>query len=348
MKKIFLHASVWIVYTVVIALISTAFATSSDMAYPPFTRFMRLWLTEIGFLPLKIFATYFFLNYLIPKYFLKSKWVIGTIWLLLVVVICLVLFRLQLYYISFPLLYGGEHPNFYTLEPRRILYSSRDIIPPMALISVAHFLLQKIDADKREKKLLNEKLHSELRFLKSQTNPHFLFNTLNNIYALSRKNKPETSIAILKLSDILRYMLYECSQDYVSISSEIKIIKDYIELEKLRYTSRLTVKESYEIDNEHKMISPLLLLPLVENAFKHGVSNTRRKSMVDISLTLHNEILNFRVNNSADNEEMEKENSGIGMNNIRRQLELIYPHKHELSTVHENDHFSAHLKIQLN
>lgn len=168
-----------------------------------------------------------------------------------------------------------------------------------------------------------EKQEAELNYLKSQTNPHFLFNTLNNIYSLSRDKSDLAPESVMRLSKILRYMLYEAGGAYIAIEQELKIIGDYIELEKLRYDESLRINFNYDVEDMRQALPPLLLIPLVENAFKHGAAETRDRPFVDIHLSVKNRQLTFVVKNSADgSEQTVKEN--IGLSNLRRQLELQY------------------------
>ena len=197
----------------------------------------------------------------------------------------------------------------------------------------------------REKQLVEEKLQSELRFLRAQTNPHFLFNTLNNLYHLARKRSDSTPDAILKLSGMMRFMLYECSAPRIRLSQEVNVIRDYLDLERLRYGARLDVGFQVEADEESRLIAPLLLLPFVENAFKHGASESQGNTWVRIFLLLKNGELHFRVENAKDpSERMAAE--GIGLKNVKRQLELLYP-AHSLELDDEGDRFSARLRIGL-
>ena len=192
-----------------------------------------------------------------------------------------------------------------------------------------------------------EKQEAELNFLKSQTNPHFLFNTLNNIYALARIKSDLAPESILKLSKILRYMLYETGSAFVAIEQELKIIADYIDLERLRYDDSLHVNFNYDVEDMKQALPPLLLVPLVENAFKHGVSETRHRPFVEIHLSVKERQLLFLVKNSTENEWEEtpiRENIGLG--NLRRQLELLY-REFQLN-LEPGDHiFSASLTINL-
>ncbi len=192
-----------------------------------------------------------------------------------------------------------------------------------------------------------EKQQAELNYLKSQTNPHFLFNTLNNIYSLARDKSDLAPESILRLSKILRFMLYETGGTYIAIEQEVKIITDYIELEKLRYDESLSINFNHDIEDMKQALPPLLLIPLVENAFKHGVSETRAHPFVDIHLSVNKRQLAFVVKNSAElftGEGVVKEN--IGLSNLKRQLELLYT-DYNLSILQEPSVFTAILKINL-
>jgi len=196
-------------------------------------------------------------------------------------------------------------------------------------------------------RLLIEKQLTELNYLKSQTNPHFLFNTLNNIYSLSRDKSDLAPESILRLSKILRFMLYETGGPFIPIEQELKIISDYIALEKLRYDESLRVNFSYDIEDMKQALPPLLLIPLVENAFKHGASETRTHPFVDIHLSVNHRQLLFLVKNSTEEfQEKSTPKENIGLSNLRRQLELLYT-DYDLSVQHNESGFSATLKINL-
>ncbi|WP_246113217.1 sensor histidine kinase [Segetibacter aerophilus] len=191
-----------------------------------------------------------------------------------------------------------------------------------------------------------EKQEAELNYLKSQTNPHFLFNTLNNIYSLARDKSDRAPESILRLSKILRFMLYETAGAFIAIEQEIKIMSDYIALEQLRYDDSLHVNFNHNIEDMRQALPPLLLIPLVENAFKHGVSETRGQPFVDIHLSVKERQLVFIVKNSAEpsTERVVKEN--IGLSNLRRQLELLFT-DYNLSLQQRESAFTATLKINL-
>ncbi|MFW0717414.1 sensor histidine kinase [Pedobacter sp. N23S346] len=194
--------------------------------------------------------------------------------------------------------------------------------------------------------LEKEKAETELKALRSQLNPHFLFNTLNNIYSLSLMNSPVTSRSIAGLSEILDHVLYRCNTAYVSISSEIKLIENYLALEKLRYDERLQVNFDYIIDREAS-IAPLILLSFVENAFKHGAGMDAGYPFIAINLHLQNGHLSFKVTNSILDDEPETGDNRIGLNNVTRQLDLVYPLRYNLNIKRINHIYEVELGIDL-
>lgn len=199
----------------------------------------------------------------------------------------------------------------------------------------------------RRNQLEKEKTETELKYLKSQINPHFLFNTLNNIYALARKGSDKTAESVMKLSALMRFMLYEASSPTVPLRTEVKIIDDYIELEKLRYTDRLKINFTKDIDNPEEPIAPLLLIHFIENAFKHGAGESRADVEIRISITLKDARLSAEFSNPIGPERFSEEPARIGMENIKRQLNLLYP-RHTLAIDTVNGRFQVLLSIPLN
>lgn len=222
---------------------------------------------------------------------------------------------------------------------------------PYSMISLFFFGITKHWYDYRKLKeatqqLRIEKQEAELNYLKSQTNPHFLFNTLNNIYSLARDKSDLAPESILRLSKILRFMLYETSGAYIAIEEELKIISDYIALEKLRYDESLRVNFNYDVEDMKQALPPLLLIPLVENAFKHGVSETRSQPFVDIHLSVNKRLLTFVVKNSSEPNTEKNVKENIGLSNLRRQLQLLYM-DYNLDVKQGEAVFTATLKINL-
>lgn len=198
----------------------------------------------------------------------------------------------------------------------------------------------------REILLMKEKTEAELNFLKSQINPHFLFNTLNNIYSLAREKSDETADVILKLSGLLRFMLYETKEKFIPISKEIQFMNTYLEIQKIRFDERLKIEFQNSITDNQELVLPLILLPFLENAFKHGASESTDDKFININLELKNNILNYSVINSFEKNGNEK-SKGIGLINFERQLKLVY-NDFRLQTKAENNIFTATLYINLN
>jgi two-component system, LytTR family, sensor kinase len=236
--------------------------------------------------------------------------------------------------------------TFSSLSPaleNQMAYSAGSIF----FFGITRHIYNYIKLKQAEQQLRIEKQAAELNYLRSQTNPHFLFNTLNNIYSLARDKSDLAPESILRLSKILRFMLYETGGDYISIEQELKIISDYIDLEKLRYDESLRINFNHDIEDMKQALPPLLLIPLVENAFKHGVSETRNRPFVDIHLSVNKRQLTFVVKNSAEAVEEERSvKENIGLSNLRRQLELLYT-DFNLSVQQGDSVFTATLKINL-
>jgi two-component system, LytTR family, sensor kinase len=213
---------------------------------------------------------------------------------------------------------------------------------------IAHHIYTHLKLRQAAQKLRIEKQEAELNFLKSQTNPHFLFNTLNNIYTLAMEKSDLAPESIMRLSKILRYMLYETAGESITVEQEIKIISDYIALEQLRYDQTLRLTFNQDIDNMKQTLPPLLMIPLIENAFKHGAAETRTNPSIQISIQLKNKLLHMQVINTTDQATAFVDiNERIGLSNLRRQMELLYT-DYSLNLQQQSYRFIATLIINLN
>ena len=211
--------------------------------------------------------------------------------------------------------------------------------PAAILLAVNYYRKQQAVMALREQKRV-----AELNALKSQLNPHFIFNTLNNIYALAIKKSERTAEAVEKLSGILDYVLYRCNDEYVSLNDEIEMIEDYIALEQLRFGDRLEVSFKNEIESSTK-IAPLLFLTLIENAFKHSATQELKRAFVNLRLSSYENNIEFEVSNTKPQAAMQDDREGIGLMNLRRQLNLLYPNAHRLDIVDSGHNFSAKLTL---
>ncbi len=200
--------------------------------------------------------------------------------------------------------------------------------------------------EKMQENMEKEKLNAELAFLKNQISPHFFFNTLNNIYSLIGINAEDSQQAVLKLSKLMRYLLYESEHGDTKLNNEIDFMKNYIDLMKLRMSEKVSLTIDFPESVAEISIPPLLFIPFIENAFKHGVT-TRGKSTINISLSYTPEALTFKCSNSIPGKGHEDKQPGIGLENVKKRLALLFPGKHDLSIEEHNDEFRVFLNIKL-
>ena len=201
----------------------------------------------------------------------------------------------------------------------------------------------------RLQEIETEKTLAELKALKSQVNPHFLFNSLNSIYSLSRKNSPKTPEKIIQLSDLMRHIIYESDADFIPLSKEIEMIRNYIDLQNLRTSEKEKINIEVVGDIENKKVAPLVFLPFVENSFKHGLKSGAEKAYVNIKVEVLGKILNFEIENSKGYTADIKDSNyqGIGIENVKRRLELVYPGSYHLKIADDEKKFSVNLRLQL-
>lgn len=335
------HLLFWIVYLFLNGLVVCVMEGRNFSSY-----LLSATFREMHSLPVKLLYTYFIFYYILPLYLDRSK--LGKLvgMSMFSFVIAIMLYRVQLWgYFTYidprPYVFWG---------PQGVILCAFDLYITITSALIIKMIKLRYKSQEVEERLISEKLQSELSFLRAQTNPHFLFNTLNNLFVLARKKSDKTADAIMMLSKIMRFVLYECRAPRIAVADEAKVIRDYIELEKLRYNQRLTVDYKESIDNSHAAISPLLLLPFVENSFKHGAGATTGDVSITIELTLQNDQLKFSVHNTVDSDHETGHNGtgGIGLKNVKRQLDLLYPAQHALSVGRENGMYKAELEVNLN
>jgi len=346
MKRILLHVTFWVVYTLQDAIVGMLWAGSeSPVGVGPFWKsLMDALLCLVG----KFIFTYFLLEVTVPR-IVAGKYSLVRIVSEIVVVFLFSIFvyRVIAVYLIFPVVYHVPSPT--SLKALRGIFAAMMDIGFVAGVATAlKFGMIQMGVKENEKLLIREKLEAELKFLRQQTSPHFLLNTLNNVYALARKKSDDTAEVVMKLSELLRFILYESSDPTIPLIEEIKVLGDYLELERMRYDHRLSVKFTKTLDAENYRITPLLLLPFIENAFKHGISESRFESYVDIEIQVNRGRLEYRVENSKDDgpRESSHKNNNIGLVNVRRRLELTYK-DYDLDIREEAHFFRVSLSLNL-
>jgi two-component system, LytTR family, sensor kinase len=247
--------------------------------------------------------------------------------------------------------------SYYLFDPDRnrpFVFHWRELWPTIFcfflwIISTFYRLASdKVRTDQVLKEKENENLKTELSFLRSQVSPHFLFNVLNNMVAMARLKSEKLEPSLIKLSGLMRYMLYESDEDKVPLSREIEYVHSYIDLQKLRFGKEMQVQVEMSAGELAYLIEPMLLIPFIENAFKHGAGMIDQPE-IDISLDVHGGLLNFQVRNKylGETTETKDKTSGIGLGNVVRRLDLLYPKKHILTLDKSGGWFTASLQIKL-
>ncbi|MEL6864645.1 MAG: histidine kinase [Bacteroidota bacterium] len=297
-------------------------------------------------------AVYINLSYLLPRYFYQKKYLQYLGWCLLLIILIVGVMVTQ----NDPIR-QSKIANRMTngMPPPKAMFRVMRLVGPFITISFSLLgstlldVIRYTSVKEREWAILrNEKLETEMKFLKSQMNPHFLFNALNNIYALSVIKSDSAPGHLLKLSDMLRYVLYDCNTDKVPLGKELEYVRNFIDLNLLKDSRGLNVQMNLDTQYPNIQIAPMLFVPLIENAFKHSKIEDLEEGWIAIQLKTSPSELHFEVKNSCNPEQYTKDRvGGIGLKNVQRQLELIYPNKHDLSITQEKEVFGVQLHIQL-
>jgi two-component system LytT family sensor kinase len=330
--QIFWHASFWVILIGLFLFIASNYTklTTEEL------------LVYILFYAIDV--ALFYLNYLvlIPNFLDKKRYGIYA----LSTVVALILFGLGKYGFAVifkrdVLIHGKEVIGFGTF----FLSTTFSNLIFLFLSAVLKFTVDWFLNERIQRDLENQRLSAELAFLKSQINPHFLFNSLNSIYSLAYQRSETTPEAILKLSEIMRYMLYECNDNKVSLVKELQYLQNFIDLQKIRFGNKAFIDFKVEGKVDSQQIVPLMLIAFIENAFKHGVANnplTPIRLLIDVADShLHFYIQNKKHTNNRD------EIGGIGLNNVKRRLNLLYPGKYNLDIRDETDTYTVELSLVL-
>ena len=279
-------------------------------------------------------------NYLVLPFFKNKRIAIGIILFisqivlmsfLLPVILDMVIPQLfvKLYNIQYWNNWGEEHLNY-------------KIVATVMLASIFKYAKDSFVRSKEQKE-------TELRHLKNQLNPHFLFNTLNNLYGLATVKSDKLPPLMLKLSELLRYSVYDTEQTFVQLEKELVYLENYVELEKIRLNKGVNIEFNQSGDFSNKHIAPLMLIVFIENGFKHFSNKRNEQGFIKINLSVHENVLNLFVKNSIDPAlyEENKKNNGIGLANVRKRLNMIYPNTYKLEINHQPNFYEVHLKIEL-
>lgn len=305
-------------------------------------------LVEFGYFGI-INVSLFYINYLIliPNIIKRQQktWLYVFLLLGLIIVSVAIKFGLAVIYRDIVLVHGRGPKKFVTSYGVYIinaLFSSGFFA---VISSLFKFSTDWFSNERIQRNLESEKKDMELQFLKSQLNPHFLFNSLNNIYSLAYQKSDKTADAILKLSEIMRYMIYESNDSWVDLNKEVEYVKSFVELQKLRFKDGAAVEFTLNGVIDGQRIIPLILISFVENAFKHGVANDP-SDPIKINIIANQKILHFSVTNKKSKTNKDAI-GGVGLNNVERRLQLLYPERYKLNIVNSATHYTTELMLDL-
>ncbi len=286
---------------------------------------------------------YFNSEYLIPKYLTHNK-----LWLYMgyLSMSALILTPIKIFILFHKF---SDYPDL-----QAELYNEQALFYMLSLITAGVSTIVKITSDwakqvRVQQELETRTMQTELNFLKSQINPHFLFNTLNSLYALTLKKSDEAPEVVIKLSEMMRYMLYECNEKFVPLSKEVAYIRNYLDLEKLRH-KQLDIKFEVEGEVSDMKVAPLIFISFIENAFKHGAANHISAGFVQIHMFIDNNELNLYVENSKPEKQPTQEHrrsGGIGLVNVKRRLEILYPGNYHLDIYDKPNTYGVNLWMKL-
>jgi len=282
------------------------------------------------------------INYiLLTRFFYQKKYLLFFLYVAIVIATIIAVEELILERIYFPDTRGKYFPG--------VIFSLLDVMPVIMILAGFKFAWDASTKQREVEELQTSVKESELQFLKSQINPHFLFNNLNNLYSYAIEESPKTPSIILELSSVLRYMLYDCKEDFVALGKEIEHLKNFTQLNELQIEDRGNVTfEAENIPSEY-LIAPLILNVFIENAFKHSTASQSEDISINIRIKIDsNGQLNFECNNSfRPVANTDKLNNGIGLKNVKKRLQLLYPDAHTLKITDDNQRYSVHLKMNL-
>jgi sensor histidine kinase YesM len=348
------HLAFWVFWGVFQGFLYSFLAMYSPIGY--LKRLPVSVVESFIFLLAHMFLAYSLIYFVIPRFLLKQKYWHTAVWTIVCFILTASLSTLINIFVIDPLRsfsIGDEYArSLYRQSAVNIhlslLAGLRGGLTVGGIAAAIKLMKYWYVKEQRNLQLQKENTESQLQLLKAQVHPHFLFNTLNNIYSYTQDTSPTASRLVTKLSDLLRFVLYEGSQPLVPLDRELKMIQDYMSLEKVRYGNKLELDIQLPQRTNNLYIAPLLLLPLVENCFKHGTSNVLEQPWISLHITLEDSRMQMKLLNGKVNEQQEEnDNTGIGIQNVRKRLDLLYPGKHSLLITNEEEVFIVNLKIEL-
>jgi sensor histidine kinase YesM len=331
--EVVFHILFWAIY-----IASEYFANLMHMTHGRNLAFFK---SILFTLPLLMLPAYFIAWFVVPRYLQTNQWTKFLLWILAVgVFVFFARIRWQEFF------YYLESGEYFKMPAAKML---KNIIRDYAIIALGVCIYIIGDYRKKQKhneQLMKAKAEAEIKLLKGQLHPHFLFNSLNNIYSLALMKSDLTADSILKLTELLDYLVYRANMDQVALSREIQLLQNYVDLEQLRYSDKLKINMDIEVVNPNQPVAPLLILPFAENCFKHGGPGPDGYFRIEIQLKTDQRKLDFSITNTRKKKSAnDQSQAGIGLQNIRQRLNLLYPGRHRLTISDQPEQYSVRLEI---
>jgi len=353
--RLYVYIAYWVLYLLFFSL-QRFFARSFILSGTGLIKagedysFLSSFLTNLAYLPGVVLATHFVTEFLLPRYYFRNRFYHFSLLLTLLILAYPGLsYLVRVGIVEVYILHHPEQYTFYNYFASMLIFVFG--LAPLAWFRIASHLKedvlfhQKLDNDRLSAMLKLKE--TELKLLRSQLHPHFLFNTLNNLYSLALEKSDKTPDLIIRLGDMLSYIIYDCNSDKVLLVKEIDFLKSYIELQKVRYVS-CDVKLEITGDIDNQKIAPMLLHTFIDNSFKHGAARISGDSWIKVAVHAYNGFIDFRIeNNKPAGREIIKEAGGIGIENAKKRLQLIYRDRYELNIHQSESTYSVFLKLLL-
>jgi sensor histidine kinase YesM len=344
------HLAFWASWWLFSGFIYSIGPFSINMGY--MKNLLRSMTESLAFVPMHIFLTYYLIYFIIPRFLLKQKYALTIFFVLLSFAITALLSVLISGTIIGPIRSLYQHHYSFARHvdvsfAMAFMAGLRGGITVGGLAAAIKLMKHWYVEGQRNLQLQKENAEAQLQILKAQVHPHFLFNTLNNIYSKTQNTSVAASEMIFGLSDILRYMLYECNKPMVPLKQELKMMEEYIALEKVRYGNKLELHVELPEVAEGYFIAPLMILPFIENCFKHGASTVLDQPWISLTITIESDEMMLKLLNSKAKGKVSVNRHGIGIENAKKRLALLYPGKHQLTIREEQEIFIVTLKLQL-
>jgi sensor histidine kinase YesM len=344
------HLVFWAAWWLFAGFIYSIGPFSANMGY--LKNLFRSLTESLAFMPMHIFLTYALIYFVIPRFLLKQKYALTIIFVVLSFAVTASLSVLISGIIIGPIRsfyqYHYAYSNYVSVSfAMAFMAGLRGGITVGGLAAAIKLMKHWYVEGQRNLQLQKENTEAQLQILKAQVHPHFLFNTLNNIYSKTQNTSAAASEMIFGLSDILRYMLYECDKPLVPLSQELKMTQEYIDLERVRYGNKLELHAELPKATEGYFIAPLMILPFIENCFKHGASTILDRPWINLTITVDGNEMAMKLLNGKSQENVQVNGHGIGIENAKKRLALLYPGKHQLTIQEDREVFIVILKLRL-